>query len=389
MKRRALQALSTNLASRQPSAGRQASLRTWLYEPIGDDGECINSSHTVIGTPILRVNALKVNSAILAAKSPFFLKLFSNGMKESDDKQATLKIADSEEKAFMELLRFMYSGKLTPTTEPTLLVDILMVADKFEVISCMKLCGQRLIGLPMTLESAVLCLDLPSSIPVPAALTEAAKKFLAERYKQFLSSEFQDELMRVPLPGIMAILSSNQPGIASQEDVYDFVLRWADSRYPNSEERRKILSSCLLPLAPQVCSKTNAIQIDQPSCIVDFTLKHEQCARLFPSGSIRSPPFHCAGHGFFLSVHCMMEHFVLLIQKLEHNVPVTEAIDYKIEFKKKPSLEFVTKYMQTATTGSKETIGCKAPWSKFIDGPWFIDGKFHLRVHINRAVVVR
>uniref|UniRef100_A0ACD5XVD5 Uncharacterized protein n=1 Tax=Avena sativa TaxID=4498 RepID=A0ACD5XVD5_AVESA len=339
-----------------------------------------------MGTLILRVNTIKVNSAILAAKSAFFFKLFSNGMKESGERQATLRIADSEENAFMELLRFMYSGKLTPTAEPTFLVDILMVADKFEVISCMELCGQQIIDLPMTLESAVLCLDLPSSISVSAALTEAAKKFLAERYKLFLSSTSQDELMRVPLPGIVAILSSNHPRVSSQEDVYDFVLRWADLWYPNSEERRKILSSCLLPLVPQVCSRTNAIQIDQPSCIVGFTLKHEQCSRLFPSGSIRSPPFHCAGHGFFLSVRCFMEHSFLLIQKLEDNVPVTEAIDYKIEFKKKSSLKFVTMYMNTAaTTDSKETIRCKVPWSKFINGRWFIDGKFHLQVHINRS----
>ena len=89
----------------------------------------------------------------------------------------------------MELLRFMYSGKLTPTIEPNLLVDILMAADKFEVVSCMKHCVQRLIDLPMTPESAVFCLDLRSSISVPASLTEAAKKFLAERYKKFLSSE--------------------------------------------------------------------------------------------------------------------------------------------------------------------------------------------------------
>jgi hypothetical protein len=89
----------------------------------------------------------------------------------------------------MELLRFMYSGKLTPITEPALLVDILMAADKFEVVSCMKHCGQRLVELPMTPQSAMLCLDLPSSISVPAALPEAAKKFLTERYKQFLSTK--------------------------------------------------------------------------------------------------------------------------------------------------------------------------------------------------------
>ena len=87
----------------------------------------------------------------------------------------------------MELLHFMYSGKLTPTTDPTLLVGILMAANKFEIVSCMKLCGQRLIAMPMTLESAVMCLDLPSSISMAADLTEAAKIFLSKTYKEFLS----------------------------------------------------------------------------------------------------------------------------------------------------------------------------------------------------------
>ena len=94
----------------------------------------------------------------------------------------------TEEIALMELLSYMYSGKLT-TTEPTLLLDILMAADKFEVVSCMKLCGQRLIDLPMNLESAVRCLDLPCSISMAADLSEAAKKFLAKRYDKFLSTE--------------------------------------------------------------------------------------------------------------------------------------------------------------------------------------------------------
>ena len=94
----------------------------------------------------------------------------------------------TEYEAFLELLHFIYSGKLAPT-EPILLVDILLAADKFEAASCIKLCGQRLIDLPMTLESAVMCLDLPCSISMAPALAEAAKKFLAKRYDKFLSTE--------------------------------------------------------------------------------------------------------------------------------------------------------------------------------------------------------
>lgn len=85
----------------------------------------------------------------------------------------------------MELLNFMYSNTLTVTTAPALL-DVLMAADKFEVASCMRYCSRSLRNLPMTPESALLYLDLPSSVLMAEAvqpLTDAAKQFLAVRYK--------------------------------------------------------------------------------------------------------------------------------------------------------------------------------------------------------------
>lgn len=85
----------------------------------------------------------------------------------------------------MELLSFMYSGKVTATV-PTLLLGILMAADKFQVVSCMRQCSQLLTSLPMTTESALLYLDFPCSISMAGevqALRDAAKEFLANKYK--------------------------------------------------------------------------------------------------------------------------------------------------------------------------------------------------------------
>jgi len=50
------------------------------YTPLtlllaGDDGQGIDSSWTVVGTPVLRVKTIYISSAILAAKSPFFFKV--------------------------------------------------------------------------------------------------------------------------------------------------------------------------------------------------------------------------------------------------------------------------------------------------------------------------
>ena len=87
----------------------------------------------------------------------------------------------------MELLRFTYSGKLT-SVEPALLLDILMAADKFEVLSCMSHCSQLLTSLPMTTESALLYLDHPCSVLMAAEVQRvvgAAKEFLTDKYKDF------------------------------------------------------------------------------------------------------------------------------------------------------------------------------------------------------------
>nr|XP_020181292.1 BTB/POZ domain-containing protein POB1-like [Aegilops tauschii subsp. strangulata] len=359
-----------------------------VEEPVVGESFEFAFNNEAFSDRVLKVEVVGSEDAAGFLISFLLLSFFSNGMKESDQRQATLTIGDSEEKAFMELLIFMYSGKLTPTTEPTLLLDILMIADKFEVISCMKLCSQRLLDLPMTPESAVRCLNVPCSISMAAALKEAAKQFLAERYKELLSTNFQDELMRVPLAGIQAILSRNRLGAASEESIYDFVLRWARSRYPNSEVRDKILSSRLLPLVPWVLGMTDDIQIDHPSCIINFTIKREKCCRLVPSGLMRSPSFHCAGRDFFLSACCVTtdqsQFFSLAIKMLEDKGAVRGKIDYEIGAKTRPSLKFVTKYRCTTSTDSMGQDGCCVPWSELMadDNPYFIYDKLHLQIHV-------
>ncbi|KAK1284330.1 BTB/POZ domain-containing protein POB1 [Acorus calamus] len=62
---------------------------------------------------VLRTEQFYVNSAILASKSPFFYKLFPSGMREIDPQcEAIIKIDASENVALMELLHYMYGGKL-------------------------------------------------------------------------------------------------------------------------------------------------------------------------------------------------------------------------------------------------------------------------------------
>ncbi|XP_051199708.1 BTB/POZ domain-containing protein At2g46260-like isoform X1 [Lolium perenne] len=336
----------------------------------GYKGQSSGSSSIVVGAPVLREKTIYINSAVLAARSPFFLKLFSNGMKESDQTHTTLRIADSEENAVMELLSFMYSGKLT-TTEPAHLLDILMAADKFEVVSCTRLCSQLLTSLPMTTESALLYLDYPCSISVAAevqALTDAAKEFLVNKYKDL--DKFQDEMMSIPLVGIAAILTSSDLQVKDESFIFDFLLEWVCTQYPKLEDRSEIFCSRLLPLVrfehmswielgkvltfiynimdheqavtkriievlaykldpswqqtshaadsttcwqlPERAYTYNPVEVvsfdrPRPQVIVYMDLMRDECSRLFPSGDKYSVPFHLVGLQFFLTACCELD----------------------------------------------------------------------------------
>ncbi|KAG8485131.1 hypothetical protein CXB51_021156 [Gossypium anomalum] len=336
----------------------------------GDEDENRNeSSWSMDCSTVLRVKTLHISSPILAAKSPFFYKLFSNGMRESEQRHVTLRINASEEDALLELLNFMYSNTLSVTTAPALL-DVLMAADKFEVASCMRYCSWLLHNLPMTPESALLYLDLPSSVLMGEAvqpLTDAAKQYLASRYKDV--TKFQEEVMALPLAGIQAILASDDLQIASEDAVYDFVLKWARAQYPKLEDRREVLGSHLaqyIRFPYMTCRKLKKVltcndfdqdfasklvlealfykadapyrqrslaaeesatsnrrfieraykyrpvkvvefELPRQQCVVYLDLKREECVNLFPSGRVYSQAFHLGGQGFFLSAHCNMD----------------------------------------------------------------------------------
>jgi len=85
----------------------------------------------------------------------------------------------------MDLLKFTYCNTLSAKT-PTGLLDVLMIADKFEAASCMRYCSNELQNQPMTTETALLYLDLPSkvlNVDAVQPLADAAKLFIILRFR--------------------------------------------------------------------------------------------------------------------------------------------------------------------------------------------------------------
>ncbi|XP_076950226.1 BTB/POZ domain-containing protein POB1-like [Bidens hawaiensis] len=354
-------------------------------------------------SPSVIVEDMHISSPILAARSPFFYKLFTNGMKESEERDVTLRINASEKAAFMELLNFMYSNNLTFTTV-TALLDVLVIADKFDVPSCVRYCGHLLRNLPMEPKSVLLYLDLPSTILTAEglrSLTVAAKQFYAVHYKDI--TKYQDEIHRLPLESVEAIISSDDLKVATEDDVYVFVIKWARTHYPEREDHRIILMSRIAKFIrfpymthgmltnlltcnefdPEFAQEvvTEAISFNaevprrqheyeqgfvkraykyQPVKMVKFEqpypyhvvyvdLKRDVCASLFPLGHVCSEAFNVGGKGFYLSFQCsetvktlQERSFRILLGTME-KVSISFAVDYEFAVLSKPNEKFVKK----------------------------------------------
>ncbi|RZR90961.1 hypothetical protein BHM03_00018982 [Ensete ventricosum] len=353
--------------------------------------------------------------------------------KESAQRHATLRINTSG---------FMYSGKLSATS-PELLVDVMITADKFEVASCVAHCIEVLGSLPMTTESALLYLDLPSCVPMVSAvqpLVDVAKVYLCDKYRDI--TRFQDDLMSLPLAGIEVILSSDGLQVASEDALFVFVLKWVRARYPAPEERRRILGTHLIrhirlpnmshkklrevlecndldhELASKLVIETllcgddskhkrfaeraysyhrlRVMRFDRPhpQCVVYFDIGREECTKLFPSGRIYSQRFQLGAQGFYLSAHCywnqqrLFHSFGLFVGMSKNTTPDGSMIDYEFAARLRPSGDFFSRYRDSFTSTSRMTSGCRnllgLPWASFIsdDLIFFFDDTLHLRVEL-------
>ncbi|KAK9051399.1 hypothetical protein SSX86_028026 [Deinandra increscens subsp. villosa] len=338
----------------------------------------------------VKVKTLHVSSPILAARSPFFHKLFSNGMRESEQRDVTLRINASEEAAFMELLNFMYSNNLTLTTAEVVL-DVLLAANKFDVASCMRHCSRLLTNLPMKPESVLVYLDLPSTVLSSEAfqpLTVAAKQFYVVHYKDM--TKFGDEILSLPLAGVEALIARDDLRVTSEDSVYCFVLNWARANYPNSKDRNEIIMTRLAKFirypymtnrmltsiltmkefdhefAQKVITEATSFKAEvpqrqhtyvrdensirnhwfveraydylpikivefeqpRPHCVVYLDLKRELCANLFPSGVVYFEEFSFGGQRFVLWARCNMDSFgfALFMRKEESRSFVFEFV---------------------------------------------------------------
>ncbi|KAE8700994.1 Detected protein of confused Function [Hibiscus syriacus] len=272
------------LVDNQPGTNDHLGCENQDEETVAMVEETQSGDEDANSSMVLRVKTLHISSPILAAKSPFFFKLFSNGMRESEPRHVTIRIS-----AFGSCrhgtFEFMYTNTLSSTRAPALL-DVLMAADKFESQLCSIWIFHRVL-----MGEAV------------QPLIDAAKLYLACRYKDI--TKFQEEVMALPLAGIEAIcpvmickLLLKMLCITSFEVGQGSVSKTGRAKggplfkaeAPHRQRSLAAESATLNRRFTERAYKYQPVRVVEfepcQQCVVYLDLKREECAQLFPVSTL-------------------------------------------------------------------------------------------------------
>ncbi|XP_065339606.1 kelch-like protein 18 [Cloeon dipterum] len=177
---------------------------------------------------------------VLASTIPYFNAMFTNDMVESKQRDITIQGIDAE--ALEALVNFSYSGRVTIDNNN---VQSLMIGASFlQLHKVRDACASFLMGKLHPQNALGICnfADTLSCM----ALVQAAEKFIQHHFAEVSVTA---EYLSLPIQSISDLISSDQLHVASEETVFEAVIRWVKKDQPNrTQHLPQLLSLVRLPL---------------------------------------------------------------------------------------------------------------------------------------------
>ena len=182
---------------------------------------------------ILNQHKFYIHSTWLAVQSSYFRSLFFSGMKESNAIEVHVQIATNEEKAHLMLLEAMYKIDTLDDLSVDELLEVLRLADKYDVKFVFKKCKYCLQNMVDTLEICehIMCfIKIDNLIPDVEDLATTLQSFLAKEFspldKTWQTTSFKD----LCKPSLKYLLSSNELVTGSEGSVFQALMYWIEER---------------------------------------------------------------------------------------------------------------------------------------------------------------
>ncbi|CAH1789316.1 unnamed protein product [Owenia fusiformis] len=201
-----------------PVMDREAELIAHRYRTLYNEEKMSDIKFTCGEDPLKQV--IYGHKLILGAASDVFERMFYGGLKES---QGIIHIPDISRDDFLEILRYIYCGEVQLTAENVL--EILHGARKYLVANLEKQCW-RYLNDNLCVENACMLLEVAIKFDEDK-LKSKCLRVIRQKTDEIIKTE---SFFRISQNALNMILQLNVLNMASEIDVFRFVVRWAEDR---------------------------------------------------------------------------------------------------------------------------------------------------------------
>lgn len=246
-----VRALDDETSDDETVEGQQRAPASQFAMDEAEDRERTQASPPPASPSELRVvKKIHVNSLVLAADSPFFKALLTNGMKESTEKEIHFEVADEEEaERVATLIRFLYTGDLRHYTSTADRPQLLLLADRLGIGRAVEAVSKLLAEeTDLTIERCSGYLELSDLLSVPELckdLVARARLSLAQEFKNLDATWESDRFFQLSLRAVVAVLGSDSIEVRSENTVFQAARAWFQRNGQGSYQAYAALLQCI------------------------------------------------------------------------------------------------------------------------------------------------
>ena len=189
-----------------------------------------------------RERRIFIHSPWLAVQSSYFRALlYSSGMKESLSKQIILKVTEEEFEAHCILIQAMYQPSTLDDMDPYIVLQVLMLAHKYDISLVFKKCKYVLISVAMSLELCESVLAVVNTMIIVDDFNEYIERFLVSAFEPLDKFWFTDEFKNLSEVSLKLLLSSNRLVVLSENTVFVALMSWCEYNDHNGSSLLSLL----------------------------------------------------------------------------------------------------------------------------------------------------
>ena len=187
------------------------------------------------------VRKLFVHSQWLSVQSPYFKALFYSGMKETYSKEVVMKIYEHELEAHLVLIEAMYRLDVLNDKEYRLIVQVLILANKYDVPLLIKKCKYVLMATTPSLEMSEYILQETEHLTEMNLVHDMLQTFLVKEFTPFDEIWTTEKFTDLSKAAVRLLLKSDDLATESENTIFVALMKWVRGHWFDLHDKCDLL----------------------------------------------------------------------------------------------------------------------------------------------------